>query len=123
MFNFVRFVQELRVTFGGEVNLKALGLKARAWVLPLAAKRGIAVLGERGEAFDLIFMDSPYGKDVVGKTLEEIARRGILVSTGVIVAEHATRDRILLPIGMELSQQRRYGDTMVSFFHKGSPSP
>ncbi len=104
-------------------NLKALGLKARAWVLPLAAKKGIAVLAERGEAFDLIFMDPPYGKAVVGKTLEEIARRGILAATGVIVAEHATRDQILPPPGLELSQQRRYGDTMVSFFHKGPPSP
>jgi 16S rRNA (guanine966-N2)-methyltransferase len=104
-------------------NLKALGLKARSWVLPLSAKKGIAVLGERGEVFDLIFMDPPYGKDMVGKTVDEIVRRGILAATGVIVAEHASRDRILPPLGLELSQQRRYGDTTVSFFHKGSPSP
>ena len=26
-------------------NLKALGLKSRTWVLPLAAKKGIAILG------------------------------------------------------------------------------
>ncbi|MCJ7663647.1 MAG: 16S rRNA (guanine(966)-N(2))-methyltransferase RsmD [Desulfobacterales bacterium] len=99
-------------------NLKALGLKSRAWVLPLIAKRGIAVLGERGEVFDLIFMDPPYGKDVVGKTLEEIVRGGILAPAGIIVAEHATRDRILPPLGLTLSQQRRYGDTTVSFFQK-----
>jgi 16S rRNA (guanine966-N2)-methyltransferase len=103
-------------------NLEALGLQARAWVLPLAAKKGIAVLGERGEVFDLIFMDPPYGKDVVGKTIEEIARHGILAAAGVIVAEHASRDRILPPVDLTLSQQRRYGDTTVSFFHKASPS-
>jgi len=99
-------------------NLEALGLQSRAWVLPLPTKKGIAVLGEKGEVFDLIFMDPPYGKDVVGKTIEEIVRRGILVATGVIVAEHATRDRIIPPPGLELSQQRRYGDTTVSFFQK-----
>ena len=104
-------------------NLKALGLKSRSWVLPLSAKKGIAVLGERGEVFDLIFMDPPYGKDMVGKTVDEIVRRGILAATGVIVAEHASRDRILPPLGLGLSQQRRYGDTTVSFFHKVSPSP
>ncbi len=103
-------------------NLKVLGLKSRSWVLPLAAKRGIAVLGERGAVFDLIFMDPPYGKDVVGKTIEEIVRRGTLAATGVIVAEHASRDQILPSPGLELSQ-RRYGDTTVSFFHKGSPLP
>ena len=99
-------------------NMKALGLQSRSWVLPLPTKKGIAVLGERGEVFDLIFMDPPYGKDVVGKTIEEIVRRGILAATGVIVAEHASRDRILPPLGLELSQQRRYGDTTVSFFQK-----
>jgi 16S rRNA (guanine966-N2)-methyltransferase len=104
-------------------NLKALGLKARSWVLPLSAKKGIAVLGERGEVFDLIFMDPPYGKDMVGKTVDEIVRRGILAATGVIVAEHASRDRILPSLGLEPSQRRRYGDTTVSFFHKVSPSP
>jgi len=99
-------------------NMKALGLQSKSWVLPLPTKKGIAVLGERGEVFDLIFMDPPYGKDVVGKTIEEIVRRGILAATGVIVAEHASRDRILPPLGLELSQQRRYGDTTVSFFQK-----
>ena len=104
-------------------NLKVLGLKSRSWVLSVPAKKAIAVLGERGEVFGLIFMDPPYGKEVVGKTIEEIVRRGILAATGVIVAEHATRDRILPPVGLELSQQRQYGDTTVSFFHKGSPAP
>jgi 16S rRNA (guanine966-N2)-methyltransferase len=103
-------------------NLEDLDLKSRSWVLALPAKKGIAVLGERGEVFDLIFMDPPYGKAVVGKTLEEIERRGILAATGIIVAEHASRDRILVPRGLELSQQRRYGDTTVSFFHKVSLS-
>lgn len=103
-------------------NLEDLGLQSRSWVLPLAAKKGIAVLGEKGEVFDLIFMDPPYGKDVVGKTSEEIARRGILAATGVLVAEHASRDRILPPVGLELSQQRRYGDTAVSFFQTVSRS-
>ena len=104
-------------------NLKVLGLKSRSWVLPLAAKRGIAVLGDRGAVFDLIFMDPPYGRDVVGKTIEEIVRRDILAATGFIVAEHASRDRILPPLDLVLSQQRRYGDTTVSFFHKVSPPP
>jgi 16S rRNA (guanine966-N2)-methyltransferase len=104
-------------------NLKALGLQSKAWVLPLLAKKGLAVLGERGEVFDLVFMDPPYGKAVVGKTIEEIVRHGILAATGVLVAEHASRDSILLPVGLELSRQRRYGDTTVSFFQTVSRSP
>jgi 16S rRNA (guanine966-N2)-methyltransferase len=104
-------------------NVKALGLRSRVWVLPLAVKRGIAVLGEKEEVFDLIFMDPPYGKGLVGKTLEEIARRGIISSTGVIVAEHSPREEIIHPLSLVLSQQRRYGDTALSFFQAVSPSP
>jgi 16S rRNA (guanine(966)-N(2))-methyltransferase RsmD len=104
-------------------NLKALGLKSRAWVLPLTVKRGITVLGEKGERFDLIFIDPPYGKGLVEKAIEEIVQRGILAPTGIIVAEHSLRDEIVSPVGLAISQQRRYGDTAVSFFHEGSDSP
>lgn len=104
-------------------NLKALGLKSRSWVLPLATKRGIAILGEKGEAFDLIFMDPPYGKGSVEQTLEEVARAGILAPTGVVVAEHSSREVIFPPLGLALAQQRRYGDTTVSFFHVHVVSP
>lgn len=103
-------------------NVKALGLKSRVWVLPLAVKRGLAVLGEKGEAFDLIFMDPPYGKGLMVKTLEEIARRGIITSSGAIVAEHSPREELLPPPGLVLSQQRRYGDTSLSFLQAVSPS-
>jgi 16S rRNA (guanine966-N2)-methyltransferase len=98
-------------------NLKALGLESRAWVLAVPVRKGITVLGERREVFDLIFMDPPYGKAVVGKTIEEIERHGILAESGVLVAEHASRDNIPLPDDLTLTRQRRYGDTAVSFFH------
>ena len=103
-------------------NVKALGLRSRVWVLPLTVKRGIAILREKEEAFDLIFMDPPYGKGLIGKTLKEIAGRGIITSTGVIVAEHSPREEILPPLALVLSQQRRYGDTALSFFQAVSPS-
>jgi 16S rRNA (guanine(966)-N(2))-methyltransferase RsmD len=103
-------------------NLKALGLKSRTWILPLAVKRGIAVLGEKGERFNLIFIDPPYGKGLVGKAIGDIVQRGILAPTGIIVAEHSARDEITSPVGLVISQLRRYGDTAVSFFHEVFPS-
>jgi 16S rRNA (guanine966-N2)-methyltransferase len=101
-------------------NLKELGLKARAWVLPVTAKRGIAILTDKGMAFNLIFIDPPYGKGLANKALEEIVNGRILVASGIIVVEHSSREEILPPQGLERSQQRRYGDTAVSFFHDAS---
>ena len=68
-------------------------------------------------------MDPPYGKALAGKTLEEISQRGILASTGVIVVEHSSREEVIPPSGLELTQGRRYGDTAVSFMQKTSSSP
>ena len=101
-------------------NLKALGLKSRAWVLPVAVKRGIVILAEKGSAFNLIFIDPPYGKGLVDKALEEIVQSRILATSGVVVAEHASRDEIIPPVTLALSQKRRYGDTAISFFHDAS---
>jgi len=104
-------------------NLDALNLTSRAMVLPVAAKRGIKVLAEKGEKFDLIFMDPPYGKDLVGVTLQEIAQRGILSLTGVIVAEHSSIESASFPQSLELSLQRRYGDTAISIYRGTSSLP
>jgi 16S rRNA (guanine966-N2)-methyltransferase len=101
-------------------NLKELGLKSRAWVLPVAVKRGIAILAEKGSTFNLVFIDPPYGKGLADKALEEIAKGGILAAMGIIVVEHSSREEIVPPQGLERSQQRRYGDTAVSFFHNAS---
>jgi 16S rRNA (guanine966-N2)-methyltransferase len=104
-------------------NLEALNLTSRARVLPVAAKRGIKILAERGEKFDLIFMDPPYGKDLVGVTLQEIAERGILSITGVIVVEHSSMEVVSSPQRVELYLQRRYGDTAISIYRGASSSP
>jgi 16S rRNA (guanine(966)-N(2))-methyltransferase RsmD len=103
-------------------NLKALGLKSRAWILPVAAKRGIAILAEKGSIFNLIFIDPPYGKGLADKTLEEIVNSGILATGAIIVVEHSSREEIAPPHGLVRSQQRRYGDTTVSFYAATAPS-
>ena len=103
-------------------NLKALSLKSRAWILPVAAKRGIAILAEKGMVFNLIFIDPPYGKGLADKALEEIINGAILAATGIIVVEHSSREEIVPPVGLARSQQRRYGDTSVSFYREAAPA-
>jgi 16S rRNA (guanine966-N2)-methyltransferase len=103
-------------------NLKALGLKFRVWILPVAAKRGIAILAEKGMAFNLIFIDPPYGKGLADKALDEIVNGRILAAGGIIVVEHSSREEIVSPQALVRSQQRRYGDTGVSFYVEAAPA-
>jgi 16S rRNA (guanine(966)-N(2))-methyltransferase RsmD len=98
-------------------NLQALGFsqKARVWVSPVL--RAIRVLGRRGEKFDLIFVDPPYEKGLVGRVLGTIAREGLLREAGFLVAEHSGKEEVKERFGsLSLHDQRRYGGTLLSFF-------
>lgn len=97
-----------------EKNVRALGFEDRARVvrgdaLSLATLRG---------PFDLVLADPPYA---VGGTpvVQALAASppGLLVEGARIVIEHARRE--ILPEregALERDDQRRYGDTMVSFY-------
>ena len=98
-------------------NLQALGFtqKARVWVSPVL--RAIRLLARRGEKFDLIFVDPPYDKGVVGQVLGDIAREGLLREAGVLVVEHSGKEEVKESFdSLSLHDQRRYGGTLLSFF-------
>ncbi len=60
---------------------------------------------------DLIFLDPPYGQDLGAKAL--LTARGWIASGALIVWEEASPQ--LAPRGFEMLDQRRYGDTHMTF--------
>ena len=54
-------------------NLEACRLQEQAEVLSREVQAGIKILSERGETFDLIFLDPPYGKGLARKTLQALS--------------------------------------------------
>lgn len=98
-------------------NVKAVGLEDRVRVYNLDAKKAVRVLKEKGEEFDLIFMDPPYrDQRLVEQVLTEILDKGILVPGGIITIEHpAVHQYPALP-GLTPLGRRRYGDTSLSLF-------
>ena len=100
-----------------EENVRGLGLTERSRVLTASVFKSVRMLSRREEKFDLIFLDPPYDKELVGETLKAIAAEGLLAESGVVVAEHSVREKVQERYGaLVLSDQRRYGDTMLSFF-------
>lgn len=98
-------------------NLQALDLSRRSKVWAAPVLKSVRLLARRGETFDLIFLDPPYEKDWVGKTLKAIAQGGLLREAGVLVAEHSVREKVEERYGLlGLQDQRRYGSTLLSFF-------
>jgi 16S rRNA (guanine(966)-N(2))-methyltransferase RsmD len=98
-----------------ESNIMLCRAGGRAEVVRAAVPLAIRRLSRREEKFQLIFMDPPYGKGDLEKTiplLGEVAAPEVLV-----VAEHHVGE--ILPARWEewiKVEERKYGDTVVSFF-------
>jgi 16S rRNA (guanine966-N2)-methyltransferase len=97
-------------------NVRQCGFKEEYEIIPKEVNRAIGILEKRGETFDLIFMDPPYEKGLIRKTLSKLNLCRIYHGGSVLVVEHDRREP--LPEKMEewdLARQKRMGDTLVSF--------
>lgn len=97
-------------------NIEILSMESKAILIQKKVSSAIALLSEEGHEFDLIFMDPPYGKKLVGKTLEMLGESGILSGDCIVVAEHAASDSVEAHPRLKLKDRREWGDTAVSFF-------
>ena len=67
----------------------------------------------QGVPCDLVFLDPPYGQDLGGKALIAAKDAGWLATDALIVWEESRAQ--IAPPGFTSLDQRRYGDTWVSF--------
>ena len=98
-------------------NIDTLGLKSRTRVLPLPVTRALKTLAAQGEQFSLVFLDPPYERGLVPKTLAALQDSSLLLRGARVVAEHSQRETLPEMVSrLKLSQCRRYGDTQVAFY-------
>jgi 16S rRNA (guanine966-N2)-methyltransferase len=57
----------------------------------------------------LVFLDPPYGKDLVPPTLAALAQKGWLADKAVVVAEVGAEEEPVLPDGFIVTDTRTYG--------------
>jgi 16S rRNA (guanine966-N2)-methyltransferase len=103
----------------GEVlrrNVEACRLTDQAEVVIREVGAGLKVLGERGVAFDLIFLDPPYGKGLACRTLQALSGNPIVSPETLIVTEHSPQEDLASIPSLERIDWRKYGGTEVSFF-------
>ncbi len=101
-------------------NLGSLGVeKGRGKVI---CKDLFGVLSQRPDApFDLIFIDPPYGKDLLVPALEKALKNGWISDGAFVLAEAETT--IAIPLGgavadLELVTDREYGQTRILLWRK-----
>ena len=103
-------------------NLRRLGFTDRATVRIAPVSQALRSLTRQGESFDVIFLDPPYQRNWVKACMEAVGRGNLLRASGTLVVEHSAREQPQREYGsLILKDQRKYGDTCLSFFeHKAA---
>lgn len=96
-------------------NLSHCKLEDRARIIGKSVERAIDLLAKEGGVFDLIFVDPPYEQGLVNPTLVKLGQTPILAPRARIVVEHHPKEPIECPEGLILTDNRKYGQTLVSF--------
>lgn len=65
--------------------------------------------------FDIIFIDPPYGIYESEKVLDILGCSGLLKAEGVVIYEEFFKTPFHIGGGLEIHDERRYGDTVVRF--------
>ena len=96
-------------------NLDACRFPSEYVTIRGPVERGVLLLEKEGEQFDIIFIDPPYDRDLIQPSLSLVAAAKLLKVDGIIAAEHSVREDVTGSELFILRDQRKYGDTMLSF--------
>lgn len=103
-------VEVIRATLAKE------GWAERAEVWRKEALAAVRELGRRGEVFDLIVLDPPYGEGWIPRALRAVGQAQILAPGGLVVAEGHWRDRPPPEPGFTPLREARHGETVLWYY-------
>lgn len=100
-------------------NLEHTNLSNKSKVIKNDAFRGVKSIGERKIKFNYIFIDPPYGEDLILKSVEALDREDILEENGIIIIEHEENLKLNDNISnFRKKDSRKYGSKALSFYIK-----
>lgn len=102
-------------------NIARCGVADRAAVIHASAEAALRQLTKLGRLFQLIFLDPPYAKGILDRVLPRVVP--IADEGALVVAEHGAKELLPERLGpWRRIDERRYGDTAISFYERELPS-
>lgn len=97
-------------------NIDTLNLKQAFSILNMDVLEAIPLLSKKNEIYDIIFMDPPYEKGYIKKTLEVLKEGVIFNKDTVFVIESSKREMLKKYSSADwgILKQKIYGDTAVT---------
>jgi 16S rRNA (guanine966-N2)-methyltransferase len=96
-------------------NIDLCGFNRDCEIIADTVKNGIRTLAVRQELFDIIFADPPYEKNMIRETLRLLSEYPLMAKNGIIVMEHSLKEECTGEGDFVVTDQRKYGDTGISF--------
>jgi 16S rRNA (guanine966-N2)-methyltransferase len=97
-------------------NIANLGETARARILPYDATRP----PRAGVQCAIVFIDPPYRSGLAAPALRAIAAAGWLLPDALAILEVGAREKLELPAGFTLLDERVYGAARLVFLRRGT---
>jgi 16S rRNA (guanine966-N2)-methyltransferase len=98
-------------------NIQVCRFEEKTWFAQWDITKNLNCLRGFEPAFSLVFLDPPYNRNLILPSLTNLIASQCLEKGACIVVEHSPKEPILQnqPL-IQLTDQRRYGKTLVSFF-------
>ncbi|MCL4477262.1 MAG: 16S rRNA (guanine(966)-N(2))-methyltransferase RsmD [Nitrospirae bacterium] len=104
----VRMIHHLLSEFNFSDRARVANLKA----FDFAGKEG-----EKGQRYDIIFLDPPYGSEELTKMLPLIGEGKIIREGGLVIAEHFFKTKLPESVGkLKFVKGYKYGDTVLTLY-------
>jgi len=97
-------------------NLAGLSVESSTRVIRWDLAANLNCLLSMPRAFDLVFMDPPYNKNLIKPALDHLHTSQSLDSDARVIVEHSQREPVDPdPLLFDIVDHRKYGKTLVSF--------
>ncbi|HUY67764.1 MAG TPA: 16S rRNA (guanine(966)-N(2))-methyltransferase RsmD [Alphaproteobacteria bacterium] len=110
----VLFDQDRNALRTAKENAAKLGLAKVCQIVNVDARHPPKVTG----ACRLVFLDPPYGKNLIAPALSALDEAGWIAKDALIIAETAKKEILELPENFAPFFSRFYGDTGLHFVHR-----
>ncbi|SHJ43344.1 16S rRNA (guanine966-N2)-methyltransferase [Hathewaya proteolytica DSM 3090] len=98
-------------------NIENLKLEDICFSIKGDSYESLKMLANKGEIFDIIFIDPPYAKDMIPPAIEIIEKTKCLREDGIIVCKIDSSEQVYdSNKTIMLSDKRRYGNTTVLIY-------
>ncbi len=102
-----------------EKNIESLGLQNKARVFQGDVLRVIDRLRKKGDTFSAVFVDPPYDKGLVAKTLEKLDESNIVLPFGQVIVGHSSREPLPEVLqNLRITRTKNIGQSRFSFYFR-----